>query len=46
MTKMLHPGDSMPAFRLMSDTADEISTEALLGKRYVIFIYPKDDTFG
>lgn len=43
---MLKIGDPMPAFRLMSDTAGEISNETLRGKRYVLFIYPKDDTYG
>ena len=43
---MLKAGDKMPVFRLMSDTAGEVSNEALHGKRYVIFIYPKDDTYG
>ena len=43
---MLKSGDQMPAFRLMSDIAGEVSNETLRGKRYVLFIYPKDDTFG
>ena len=43
---MVKSGDAMPPFKLMSDTAGEISTESLVGKRYVLFIYPKEDTFG
>ena len=39
-------GDQFPAFSLMSDTAGEVSSAALLGSRYIIFVYPKDDTYG
>ena len=43
---MLKVGEPMPSFTLLSDKAGEVSTEKLLGTRYVIFVYPKDDTFG
>ncbi len=43
---MLQTGQSMPDFALMSDTAGEISAQALRGTRYIIFVYPKDDTYG
>jgi peroxiredoxin len=43
---MLNVGELIPSFTLQSDTAGEVSTEKLLGKRYVIFVYPKDDTYG
>ena len=43
---MLKVGEPLPGFTLMSDKAGEVSTEQLLGSRYVIFVYPKDDTFG
>lgn len=39
-------GEPIPEFTLMSDTAGEVSSQSLLGSRYVIFIYPKDDTYG
>ena len=43
---MLKVGEPIPSFTLMSEPAGEVSTQKLLGKRYVIFVYPKDDTFG
>jgi hypothetical protein len=45
-TFMLKVGESIPNFSLPSDTAGEVSSQALLGTRYVIFVYPQDDTFG
>lgn len=43
---MLETGQPLPGFTLPSDKAGEVSSETLLGQRYVIFAYPKDDTFG
>ena len=43
---MLKVGELIPSFSLMSDKAGEVSPKKLLGKRYVLFVYPKDDTFG
>ena len=43
---MLEAGQPMPSFTLPSDTAGEVSAAQLLGQRYVIFAYPKDDTYG
>jgi len=43
---MLQEGQPIPAFSLPSDRAGDVSSDGLLGKRYVIFVYPKDDTFG
>ena len=43
---MIAIGDSIPEFTLMSDTAGEVSAQGLLGKRYILYVYPKDDTFG
>jgi peroxiredoxin len=43
---MLQVGESIPNFSLPSDKAGEVSPQALLGTRYVIFVYPQDDTFG
>lgn len=43
---MLKVGGSIPSFKLMSDIAGELSDKKLLGKRYVIFVYPQDDTYG
>ncbi|MEM7130771.1 MAG: redoxin domain-containing protein [Chloroflexota bacterium] len=39
-------GEPIPEFSLMSDTAGQVSSKDLLGTRYVIFVYPKDDTYG
>ncbi|MEZ4868736.1 MAG: hypothetical protein R3C14_45840 [Caldilineaceae bacterium] len=43
---MLTQGSPIPAFALPSDTDGEVSSAGLLGKRYVLFVYPKDDTYG
>ena len=40
------PGDPVPPFELPSDEGSIISSESLLGQRYVIYFYPKDDTPG
>ncbi len=39
-------GEPFPDFSLLSDTDGEVSSAGLLGNRYVIFVYPKDDTYG
>jgi peroxiredoxin Q/BCP len=46
MTKNLEPGDRAPAFRLATDSGEEISSAALKGKPYVLYFYPKDNTSG
>jgi peroxiredoxin len=43
---MLQEGNPIPTFALPSDRDGEVSSEGLLGTRYVLFVYPKDDTFG
>ena len=43
---MLEVGEPMPNFTLPSDKAGDISPEKLLRQRYVLFAYPKDDTYG
>ena len=45
MAKPLVPGDRAPSFRLASEDG-EISLEALKGKPFVLYFYPKDDTSG
>ena len=40
------PGDRAPAFSLAADDGQIVSNESLLGRRYVIYFYPKDDTPG
>lgn len=43
---MIAVGDSIPDFTLMSDKVGEVSAQGLRGKRYVLYAYPKDDTYG
>lgn len=43
---MLVVGDRVPEFKLASDSAGEVDSAALLGQRYVLYFYPKDDTSG
>jgi peroxiredoxin Q/BCP len=40
------PGDPVPAFEMQSDEGTTVSNESLLGQRYVLYFYPKDDTPG
>ena len=46
MAKELAPGDRAPAFKMATDSNGEISSQALKGKPYVLYFYPKDDTAG
>jgi peroxiredoxin Q/BCP len=40
------PGEPAPDFSLPADDGEVISKESLLGRRYVLYFYPKDDTPG
>ena len=40
------PGDPAPDFSLDADDGTTVSRESLLGRRYVLYFYPKDDTPG
>ena len=40
------PGDPVPAFETLADDGATVSNESLLGQRYVLYFYPKDDTPG
>jgi thioredoxin-dependent peroxiredoxin len=42
---MLSAGQSVPDFSLVS-TAGNVSRKSLMGSRYVLYLYPKDDTPG
>jgi peroxiredoxin Q/BCP len=42
----LSPGDPVPAFEMTADDGSVASRESLLGQRYVLYFYPKDDTTG
>jgi peroxiredoxin Q/BCP len=41
-----NPGDPVPPFAIQADDGATVSSESLLGKRYVMYFYPKDDTPG
>jgi peroxiredoxin Q/BCP len=40
------PGEPVPAFEMTADDGSQVSNEALLGRRYLLYFYPKDDTPG
>jgi peroxiredoxin Q/BCP len=39
-------GDLAPPFEMQADDGETVSAESLLGRRYVLYFYPKDDTPG
>jgi peroxiredoxin Q/BCP len=39
-------GDQAPDFSLPADDGELVSKDSLLGRRYVLYFYPKDDTPG
>ena len=43
---MLTIGDKMPAFRVADEQGREVTEKDLLGKKTVIYFYPKDSTPG
>jgi peroxiredoxin len=43
---MLKVGEPLPTFALPVYPSGELTNADLLGRRTVIFIYPKDDTYG
>ncbi len=43
---MLEPGAILPLLTVRDDTGAEISTHDLLGTQFVLYFYPKDDTWG
>jgi peroxiredoxin Q/BCP len=45
---MTHPkvGDPVPPFEMSADDGLTVSSQSLLGQRYVLYFYPKDDTPG
>ena len=43
---MLQPGDPAPSFELPRDGGDIVRSDALRGRRYLLYFYPKDDTPG
>ena len=43
---MLNIGDKMPYFEVMDQDGNKVTSDALIGKRTVIYFYPKDNTSG
>ena len=43
---MLHIGDLMPAFSVIDDSGRTITEQDLIGKKTVLYFYPKDSTPG
>ena len=43
---MLKAGDKAPTFRLKNDAGSDVSLSDYLGKRVVLFFYPKANTSG
>ena len=39
-------GDLVPTFEMQADDGATVSSQSLLGQRYVMYFYPKDDTPG
>ena len=43
---MLNVGDKMPLFSVIDETGKEVTNRDLLGRKTVIYFYPKDSTPG
>ena len=43
---MLKIGDKMPQFEVMDQNGNMVSSKDLLGKKTIIYFYPKDNTSG
>lgn len=43
---MLKPGDKAPTFTLKNDSGTDVSLSDFLGKRLILFFYPKANTPG
>lgn len=46
METKLQIGESLPKFSLENQRGEIVSNETLLGQKYIIFFYPKDDSPG
>lgn len=42
----LNVGDKVPDFNLLDQDENEVSNKSLLGTKYILFFYPKDDSPG
>ena len=43
---MLTAGKNAPAFTLKADTGEDVSLSDFVGRKVVLFFYPKDSTPG
>ena len=43
---MLQPGDKMPKFEVVDQDGNKVSSDDLIGKKTIIYFYPKDNTSG
>ena len=43
---MLKPGDKAPDFSLLNDQGETVRLKDLIGKKVILYFYPKDDTSG
>lgn len=43
---MVDVGQAVPDFNIPTDDAGNVSSDGLMGKKYVVYFYPKDDTPG
>ncbi len=43
---MLQIGDNMPAFSVLDESGNAVTEQAMIGKKTVIYFYPKDSTPG
>ncbi len=43
---MLQVGDKMPHFEVMDQNGNIVSSESFIGKKTIIYFYPKDNTSG
>ncbi|MDP9270208.1 MAG: thioredoxin-dependent thiol peroxidase [Chloroflexota bacterium] len=39
-------GDPVPPFSMAADDGSQVTSEDLVGRRYILYFYPKDDTPG
>ncbi|MBR3020759.1 MAG: thioredoxin-dependent thiol peroxidase [Bacteroidaceae bacterium] len=43
---MLKIGDHMPQFEVMDQNGNTVKSESLIGKKTIVYFYPKDNTSG
>ena len=43
---MLKPGDKMPSFEVVDQDGNKVASRDLIGKKTIIYFYPKDNTPG